>query len=161
LCGQKHLRSAVSGKEREWTYPAGTELRIVPGPQRKTEASPARRIEATVPIEHVAAGMTVVSRDERSGVTTLRRVRQAFQRAAEHLVTVDLADPRAGQVVESITATPEHPFYVQGQGFQPLGSLGISVSTVTRAGRQVPAGLHPPMCRYPELGAAGASRRGR
>jgi RHS repeat-associated protein len=128
------LRNDVSGKEREWTYANGTELRMVPGPQRKTEASPARRIEATVPIEHVATGMTVVSRDERSGATTLRRVKQAFQRTAEQLITVDLADPRTGQVVETITATPEHPFYVQGQGFQPLGSLGIGTTIVTRAG---------------------------
>jgi hypothetical protein len=128
------LRNDVSGKEREWTYPAGTELRIVPGPQRNTEVSPARQIEATVPIEHIAAGMAVVSRDERSGATTLRRVKQAFQRTAEQLVTVDLADPRIGQVVETITATPEHPFYVQGQGFEPLGSLGIGTSIITRAG---------------------------
>jgi hypothetical protein len=87
-----------------------------------------------VAIEQVAAGRSVVSRDPETGRTTVRPVSRTFRRTSQQMVTAELADARTGQVVETITATPEHPFYVQGQGFQPLGSLGIGTSIVTSAG---------------------------
>ena len=36
-----------------------------------------------------------------------------------------------------MTATPEHPFYVPGQGMTALGKLGIGTLVVTRAGPSV------------------------
>ena len=38
-------------------------------------------------------------------------------------------------VAETITCTPEHPLFVQGQGWVEAGSLGIGTSLVSRAGR--------------------------
>ena len=35
---------------------------------------------------------------------------------------------------ETITCTPEHPLFVQGQGWVEAGSVGIGTSIVTRAG---------------------------
>src|SRR5687767_14249939 len=35
---------------------------------------------------------------------------------------------------ERIETTHEHPFYVEGKGFVPVGELGIGTSIVTRAG---------------------------
>ena len=37
-------------------------------------------------------------------------------------------------VAETITCTPEHPLFVQGQGWVEAGSLGIGTSLVSRAG---------------------------
>ena len=36
--------------------------------------------------------------------------------------------------MDTITATPEHPFFVLGRGAIPLGQLGIGTQIVTRAG---------------------------
>jgi hypothetical protein len=50
-------------------------------------------------------------------------------------VTIEIADPKTGQVVDTITGTPNHPFFVGGkEGWIPLGELGIGTSLVTRAG---------------------------
>ncbi len=49
-------------------------------------------------------------------------------------LVVTLADAKSGQVVETITATREHPFFVEGQGFVPAGGLAVGNAIVTRAG---------------------------
>ena len=36
--------------------------------------------------------------------------------------------------MESITASPEHPFFVEGKGFVPAGQLALGNAIVTRAG---------------------------
>ena len=41
-------------------------------------------------------------------------------------------DARPGKA-ETLTCTPEHPLYVQGQGWVEAGSLGIGTSIVSRA----------------------------
>ena len=52
-----------------------------------------------------------------------------------HLVlAVTLADPKTHRVVETITATREHPFYVRSKGFVPAGGLAVGNAIVTRAG---------------------------
>ena len=35
---------------------------------------------------------------------------------------------------ETLTCTPEHPLFVQGQGWVEAGSVGIGTSIVSRAG---------------------------
>jgi len=40
-------------------------------------------------------------------------------------------------VVETLTTTPEHPFYVVGRGYVDAGQLGIGSLIVTRAGPAV------------------------
>jgi hypothetical protein len=52
----------------------------------------------------------------------------------QNAVTVEFADAKTGQVVDTVTGTPEHPFYVSGRGMTALGSLGIGTLVVTRAG---------------------------
>jgi hypothetical protein len=58
-------------------------------------------------------------------------------RTYKHLVhetlTVRLANG-AGKVVDTLTATPTHPFFVPGRGAIPLGQLGIGTQIMTRAG---------------------------
>lgn len=43
-------------------------------------------------------------------------------------------EAHSGKVVESITASLEHPFFVEGQGFVPAGQLALGNAIVTRAG---------------------------
>ena len=63
------------------------------------------------------------------GVTGLRG-----NRKPRSVVTVVLAERRTGEIVDTITATEDHPFYVDGKGFVPAGSLAIGNAIVTRAG---------------------------
>ena len=53
---------------------------------------------------------------------------------ADVVVAVPLADAKTGEAKETITASREHPFYVEGKGFVPAGALAIGNSIVTRAG---------------------------
>jgi hypothetical protein len=55
-------------------------------------------------------------------------------RHANVVLTVSLADAKTHRVVERITASPEHPFYVRGKGFVPAGRLAVGNAIVTRAG---------------------------
>ena len=125
-------------------FVAGTPVQIA---IEMTDASPADRLSepfstTTKPIEQIKIGDSVVSRDAATGKTSAKRVTATKARTAYELVKVSLADA-AGEVVETIQATPEHPFYVQGKGFTPAGRLAIGNSIVTRAG---------PALRVKELG---------
>ena len=48
----------------------------------------------------------------------------------------DLYNAKVG-ASETLTCTPEHPFFVPGTGWVEAGSLGIGTSIVTRAGPQM------------------------
>ena len=50
------------------------------------------------------------------------------------MLTIALADAKTHKLVERITASREHPFYVSGRGFVPAGGLAIGNAIVTRAG---------------------------
>jgi hypothetical protein len=50
---------------------------------------------------------------------------------------VTLADSKTGKVLEMITTTRNHPFYVSGKGFVPAGGLAVGNAIVTRAGPDV------------------------
>jgi len=55
-------------------------------------------------------------------------------RQVDKVLTVALADAKTHKLVERITATREHPFYVRGRGFTPAGGLAVGNAIVTRAG---------------------------
>ena len=65
----------------------------------------------------------MVARDAETGETSYKAVEKTSVRQAEQVVTVALAEVQSGAVVESITCTPEHPFFVEGQGFVNAGRL--------------------------------------
>ena len=85
------------------------------------------------PIEQVKQGDMVASRNEATGETSVKRVTAVKVRTAHELVKISLVDT-TGKIVETIEATPEHPFYVDGKGFTPAGQLAIGNSIATRVG---------------------------
>ena len=85
----------------------------------------------TKPIEEVKAGDQVLSRDESSGKTEAKKVKQTFKRQADATLVLHFSNG------ERIETTKEHPFYVEHKGFTPAGELGIGTSIVTRAGPSV------------------------
>jgi len=86
------------------------------------------------PIERVSKGNLVLARDEKTGRTQVRRVLRTTVRHVDKVLTVALADAKTHKVVERITATREHPFYVRRKGFTPAGGLAVGNAIVTRAG---------------------------
>ena len=90
----------------------------------------------TKPIEKVQVGDRVRSRDPLTGKEGAKTVTATIQRQAPAVVTVSLSDGKTNQS-ETLTCTPEHPFFVQGQGWVEAGSLGIGTSIVSRAGPQM------------------------
>ena len=80
------------------------------------------------------AGDLVVTRNAQTGQTEYKKVASTTIRTVSSVVTIVLADRKSGEIVDTITATEDHPFYVDGKGFVPAGSLAIGNSIVTRAG---------------------------
>ena len=73
------------------------------------------------------------SRDPATGKDEAKTVTVTIERHAPVIVDVTLHDARTGKA-ETLTCTPEHPLYVQGQGWVEAGSVGIGTSIVSRAG---------------------------
>jgi hypothetical protein len=88
----------------------------------------------TKPIERVAKGDWVVSRDVKSGRLVFRRVTGTSERSSQDALQLHLADARTGKVSLVLVATLNHPFYVTGKGWVDAAKLGIGTSIVTRAG---------------------------
>ena len=88
----------------------------------------------TKPVEQVKAGEYVIARNEQTGKTEYKKVLRTTIKQADVVVAVTLADAKTGEAKETITASREHPFYVDGKGFVPAGALAIGNSIVTRAG---------------------------
>ena len=86
------------------------------------------------PIETLQPNDLVISRDPETGETEPERVTQAISRKAAILVTLTFADPKTGNVADKMVCTPEHPIYVQGQGWVPAGMLTKDDLVVTRNG---------------------------
>jgi RHS repeat-associated protein len=112
---------------------------IVPLPPNGNKAKIAVR-KAVAPqisyvaIEQIKTGDTVVSRDEATGKTVDRKVTGVSVRTSDHLITVALADAKSGKIVETLQATRNHPFFVDGKGWTPAGGLAIGNGIVTRDG---------------------------
>ena len=81
----------------------------------------------------VQVGDQVLSRDPATGKDEAKTVTATVERHAPVIVDVVLHDARTGKA-ETLTCTPEHPLYVQGQGWVEAGSVGIGTSIVSRAG---------------------------
>ena len=73
------------------------------------------------------------SRNEATGQDEARQVTTSIERLSPAVVTVALADSKTGKI-ETLSCTPEHPLFVQGQGWVEAGSVGIGTSIVSRAG---------------------------
>jgi len=84
-------------------------------------------------IASVLPGDWVKSRNEVTGQDEARQVTASVKRLAPAVVTVSLADSKTSKI-ETITCTPDHPFFVPGSGWVEAGSLGIGTSIVSRAG---------------------------
>jgi len=75
----------------------------------------------------------VLLRNAITGQDEAKTVTATIKRLAPAVVTVSLQDANTGQT-ESLTCSPEHLFFVQGQGWVEAGSLGIGTSIVSRTG---------------------------
>ena len=113
------------------------------------------------PIEMVKKGEYVSTRNEQTGKTEIKPVTWTRVRIADAVLELSLADAKSGKVVETITTTREHPFYVDGKGFVPAGGLAIGNSIVTRAGPSLTGQSHqvePPSRRLCCLQLRGCRR---
>jgi RHS repeat-associated protein len=87
--------------------------------------------DGPVSIEDIEAGDEVLSRNEATGAIEAHRVAQTFEHTADTVVEVHLASA-AG--VETIVATPEHPFRVQRGGWVGAGELRAGDEVVSEDG---------------------------
>ena len=72
------------------------------------------------PIESIAPGDRVWSRDPSTGLLALRRVLATFVNES-YVIDVELASATGR---EHLTVTPNHPFWVEGKGWVAAGELG-------------------------------------
>jgi hypothetical protein len=85
----------------------------------------------TRPIEQIKQDDRVLAKDPVSGTVAAKLVTRTFVREVNETLALTFAD---GQQIET---TANHPFYVEGQGFVPAGTVGIGTLIVTRAGPAV------------------------
>lgn len=88
----------------------------------------------TKPIKRIRIGDKVATRDPATGKAEFKRVVSTKIRTAQTLLMLALADKATGKVIETITATPEHPFNVSGKGLTAAINLAVGNAIVTRAG---------------------------
>ncbi|MGW6910816.1 polymorphic toxin-type HINT domain-containing protein [Streptomyces sp. NPDC054940] len=86
----------------------------------------------TKPIEEIKAGDRVWAQDPETGERRLRTVAGVMQRTTDALVSVDMGE-------ETVRATPEHPFWVDGKGWTSAESLhrGDRLRTLDGKGARV------------------------
>jgi hypothetical protein len=84
------------------------------------------------PIEEIQPGDLVWSFDEVTSDATLKTVRQKFVRSSEATVELEIG-------TETVTATPEHPFWVEGIGWTGAGRLaeGDTIRSLGGDGKSV------------------------
>ena len=87
------------------------------------------------PIEAIAAGDMVLTRDEANGALRARRVARTFRRGATSLV--DLALVSADGARETVRSTPEHRVYAEGRGWVEAKDLDEDDRLVDLDGRAV------------------------
>jgi hypothetical protein len=84
-------------------------------------------------IETIIPGSLVLSRDPASGLDAYKPVLQTFQTRERPVEMLQLAD--GAGVVETLTVTPEHPFFVDGRGWVPAADLDPAHDVVSGPGR--------------------------
>jgi hypothetical protein len=98
---------------------------FAPGTKVATDRGP-------VPIEDVALGDRVLSRDE-AGEISYREVTRLFHRAGAERVSLSFANgDRAAS--DTIITTPEHPFRVANAGWVAAADLAVGTEVVTAEG---------------------------
>jgi len=85
-------------------------------------------------ISHIKVGDIVFSRNIKTGRTERKLVKRVFVHHVSEVICISLTNTRTGKIVEQVTSTPNHPFYVHGRGFVQAAQLGIGNVIVTRAG---------------------------
>jgi len=85
----------------------------------------------------VHTGDKVISRDPATGKTEIKTVLNTTVHQVHDLVILHFAGKKHGREIDSVTATPVHPFYVKGKGFVTAGQLAVGNCIVTRAGPDV------------------------
>ena len=75
-----------------------------------------------------------------TGQTEARRIVSVSHSHTDCLLAITLCDAMTGQPVETLEATRQHPFYVEGKGFVAATALGIGNAIVTRAGPSLVVG---------------------
>lgn len=73
----------------------------------------------------------MLSEDEISGKVEAKKVIHAFSKHTTLVVSLHLSNG------ETLEATGDHPFYVQGKGWTPARECGVGTSIITRAGPSV------------------------
>src|SRR5262249_17399684 len=114
----KAIKSTLTG-QRYWfsCFAAGTPLRTPAGSK---------------PIEQFRVGDAILSRNENDviGAVTVKRVEEVFVRLAP-VLNLHIGD-------QIIRTTAEHPFFVEGRGWQPASSLRRGDRLSTEAGDWIP-----------------------
>jgi RHS repeat-associated protein len=82
-----------------------------------------------VPIEALRPGEFVTSRDETTGETTTRPISQVFVTPDKEVL--DLSFAHLDGTFETITATPGHPFWVEGTGWVEARDLALGAPVQT------------------------------
>jgi hypothetical protein len=113
------IRPRVYGPKPSQQQPQGG-VCFVAGTQVKTA-------DGFKPIEDVAIGDTVLSSNVETGEIGYKSVVNEFVKQTAELVSVKLDG-------ETITATPEHPFFVEGRGWVAAGELTVGDKLVTPDG---------------------------
>lgn len=89
-------------------------------------------------IEAIKPGDMVFSRDEVTGQTIEKRVLHAFITPGAKVVEVSIG---VGRAEDRIIATPEHPFYVEQQGWLGAGNLKPGMQISTKSGSATVRGV--------------------
>jgi hypothetical protein len=76
-----------------------------------------------MPIEQIQLGWYVWAADPNTGKPGLFEVTKCFKREADSLVTITASN-------QTVKATPNHPFYVYGKGWQQAGTLTAGAEIV-------------------------------
>jgi RHS repeat-associated protein len=79
------------------------------------------------PVEELVAGMTVWAHDTRTEKNYTAQITEVSSRTVHEVVTIETDE-------SSVTATREHPFYVQGRGWVRADALATNDTLRTRSG---------------------------
>jgi RHS repeat-associated protein len=126
------LGSGLGEELGEGAGGAGSEAGPPKGPQCFVAGTLIQTANGPKPIEEVRAGDIVLSSEpERTDASDLRSlnqtVTQTFQRVATEVVDIHIGKT-------TITATPEHPFWVVGAGWTAAGELRRGSALLTKDG---------------------------
>jgi RHS repeat-associated protein len=81
-------------------------------------------------IEQVQVGELVLAADPEGGAARPQKVTRTFERRAPEVLDIEAGG-------ETITATPEHPFWVEGRGWTAAGDLTGGAALVNKDGKIV------------------------